>query len=246
MTIMTLQFPPAERAIIASTKAFVKEYFSKQNYDPSHDFWHVERVLGLACQLATAEKAKGKQVDMLIVVLAALLHDVGDFKYSTGQDSVADIIGFFLESHDCTPHVRDHVINIVENISFRKELEQRKASQLPLKKSVELEIVQDADRLDAIGAIGVARCFSFGAARGRPLYDPAQPPIDAKSMTKEQYDAQTRENKSITLNHFHEKLFTLKDYMNTDLGKQLAVERDAYMHLFVDQFMAEWPQSVDI
>ena len=223
--------------LILKTREYVQEYFQQQNYDPSHDFSHVERVVSLAKKIALSETEKSP--DMLVVELAALLHDVGDFKYSDGVKTCREIIGAFLRSISCENDIAEKVIFIVENVSFRRELEQIKSGNT-LIKSAELQIVQDADRLEAIGAIGIARCFSFGAVRGRPFYDSNCPHIDPEVLTKEQYDAQSKENKSVTLNHFHEKLFTLKKYMNTDMGKSIASYRDEFMHSFVDEFLKEW------
>lgn len=125
------------------------------------------------------------------------------------------------------------MLYVIENISFRKEISQKASVDHP----IELKIVQDADRLDAIGAVGIARCFSFGAARDRPMYDPNVLPKE--NMTKEEYDEQIKKNNSVTLNHFYEKLFKIKDMMKTESGKKIALQRHDFMVTFVEQFKQE-------
>jgi uncharacterized protein len=163
------------------------------------------------------------------VQLGALLHDIADSKFHDGDETVGPRVAReFLESENVDEEIIEHVVNIIENISYKGGNFEKKFS------SIELNVVQDADRLDAIGAIGIARTFNYGGFKNRTLYDPEIAPNS--SMSKEEY----KKNDSPTLNHFYEKLLLLKDKMNTQTGKQIAQERHRYMEGFLSQFYAEW------
>ena len=209
--------------IIDKTIIFVKDTLA--NAEGGHDWFHIERVYRNSVLIS-----KSESVDRLVVALGALLHDIADSKFNNGDDTIGPKIAkaFLLELHvDVT--IIDHVVNIIENISFNTSLDGTVVFT-----SKELEVVQDADRLDAIGAIGIARCFNYGGFKNRPLYDPDIKPN--LKMTKAEYKAST----APTINHFYEKLLLLKDKMNTKTGKQIAQERHQYMLGFLDQFYNEW------
>lgn len=158
-----------------------------------------------------------------------MLHDIADSKFHDGDETIGPKTArAFLEVEKVDEATIVHVINIIENISFKGGNFEKKFS------SIELEIVQDADRLDAIGAIGIARCFNYGGFKNRALYNPAIAP--KLNMSKEEY----KNSESPTLNHFYEKLLLLKDKMNTETGKKIALERHKYMENFLSQFYAEW------
>ncbi|KAI3658315.1 hypothetical protein MP638_004148 [Amoeboaphelidium occidentale] len=221
--------------VIDKVEQFVKEYFQRNKFDVSHDILHVQRVKSTALSLAAMEaKHNQTQIDLEVVKLAALLHDVGDYKYAKeGSPSAAEEVSKLLNELQYAQTTIDKVLYVIENISFRKEISQKASVDHP----IELKIVQDADRLDAIGAVGIARCFSFGAARDRPMYDPNVLPKE--NMTKEEYDEQIKKNNSVTLNHFYEKLFKIKDMMKTESGKKIAQQRHDFMVTFVEQFKQE-------
>ena len=208
--------------IIENTIQFVKE--TLENAEGGHDWFHIERVLNNAKLIAKTEDA-----DDFIVQLGALLHDVADSKFHNGDESVGPkIAADFLESQQVSTEVIDHVVKIIQNISFKGGNIEQKFH------SAELDIVQDADRLDAIGAIGIARTFNYGGFKNRAIYDPE---IEPKlNMTKEQYKA----SNAPTINHFYEKLLLLKDRMNTKTGAEIAQKRHEFMEQFLDQFYAEW------
>ena len=219
---------------IEAVEEFVKQYMS--NYDCSHDWLHVQRVRKLAHELAMAESAKSK-VDFELVDLAALLHDVGDTKYS--KESAKQVISDLLTKMEYPSAVIDKVCFIVENVSFRKELDhvENGRTDAVYGGQVELCCVQDADRLDAIGAIGVARCLAFTGARNRPIYDPNLPPIPI--LTASEYNKQTAAMNGTALNHFHEKLLLLESMMKTEKGRELAKARSAFITTFIDNIKAE-------
>ena len=208
--------------IIAKTILFVKEKL--YDAEGGHDWFHIERVYKNAVLIS-----KNEICDTTIVQLGALLHDIADSKFHDGDETIGPRVAReFLESEKVDEEVITHVVNIIENISFKGGNFEKKFS------SIELAVVQDADRLDAIGAIGIARTFNYGGFENRTLYDPEIAPNS--SMTKEEY----KNNESPTLNHFYEKLLLLKDKMNTATGKQIAQERHRYMEGFLAQFYAEW------
>ena len=208
--------------LIDNTILFVKQQL--ENAEGGHDWFHIERVYKNALLIA-----EGVDCDLIVVKLGALLHDIADSKFHGGDETVAPKTArTFLESQNVSEDIILHVIAIIENISFKGGNFEKKFN------SKELEIVQDADRLDAIGAIGIARTFNYGGFKNRPLYNPnIQPNMN---MNKEEY----KNSESPTLNHFYEKLLLLKDKMNTETGKKIALERHKYMENFLSQFYAEW------
>jgi uncharacterized protein len=208
--------------LIDKTILFVKATLAQA--EGGHDWFHIERVYKNALLIAASENC-----DLEIVQLGALLHDIADSKFHDGDETIGPRIArTFLEAEKVASATIDHVIAIIENISFKGGKVARQFS------SIELDIVQDADRLDAIGAIGIARTFNYGGFKNRALYHPDIAPN--LSMTKEEY----KNNEAPTINHFYEKLLLLKDKMNTETGKQIAQERHRYMEDFLEQFYAEW------
>lgn len=208
--------------LIDNTILFVKQQL--ENAEGGHDWFHIERVYKNALLIA-----EGVDCDLIVVKLGALLHDIADSKFHGGDESVGPKTArTFLESQNVSEDIILHVIAIIENISFKGGNFEKKFN------SKELEIVQDADRLDAIGAIGIARTFNYGGFKNRPLYNPnIQPNLN---MSKEEY----KNSESPTLNHFYEKLLLLKDKMNTETGKKIAQKRHDFMVTFLSQFYAEW------
>lgn len=209
--------------IIDNTVAFVKE--TLRGAEGGHDWFHIERVFHNAILIA-----KDEQVDPFIVSLGALLHDIADAKFHNGDETIGpEKARTFLKSQKVDEKTIIHIENIIRYISFKSSLDGGKKFS-----SLELKVVQDADRLDAIGAIGIARCFNYGGFKGRSLYDPDIPP--KLKMTKEEYKA----SNAPTINHFYEKLLLLKDKMNTETGKKIAEQRHTYMEGFLKQFYDEW------
>lgn len=208
--------------LISKTISFVKAKL--ENAEGGHDWFHIERVFKNAVLIA-----KNEDCDVTVVKLGALLHDIADSKFHEGDESVGPKIARdFLESENVDEEIITHVVHIIKNISYKGGNFEKKFS------SLELDVVQDADRLDAIGAIGIARAFNYGGFKNRALYDPKIAPNSR--MSKEEY----KKNDAPTLNHFYEKLLLLKDKMNTDTGKKIAKERHRYMEGFLAQFYAEW------
>ncbi|WP_353088099.1 HD domain-containing protein [Flavobacterium sp.] len=208
--------------IVDATIIFVKQQL--EGAEAGHDWFHIERVYRNALHIADQEQCNREAVQ-----LAALLHDIADSKFHGGDETIGPITArAFLESQNVEESTINHVVRIIENISFKGGKTDRTFS------SLELDIVQDADRLDAIGAIGIARTFAYGGFKNRPLYDPAIAPN--MHMTKEEYKA----SHAPTLNHFYEKLLLLKDRMNTATGKKLAEDRHRFMEVFLAKFYAEW------
>jgi uncharacterized protein len=213
-------------SLIANTIQFVKEQL--KNAEGGHDWFHIERVYKNALLIAKAEDC-----NLEVVTLAALLHDIADSKFHNGDETIGPKIArAYLESNRVLPATVDHVIAIIENISFKGGNFERTFD------SKELYIVQDADRLDAIGAIGIARTFNYGGFKNRALYDPEIKPN--LSQTKEEY----KKNEAPTINHFYEKLLLLSDKMNTETGKKMAKKRHDFMLHFLAQFYAEWEVKV--
>lgn len=209
-------------SIIDKTILFVKTKLEQA--EGGHDWFHIERVYKNALLIAQEESC-----DLTVVKLGALLHDIADSKFHNGDETIGPKTArAFLEAENVDEATIVHVVNIIENISFKGGNFEKKFS------SKELEIVQDADRLDAIGAIGIARCFNYGGFKNRALYNPAIPP--KFGMSKEEY----KTNDSPTINHFYEKLLLLKDKMNTPTGKKIAEARHRFMENFLSQFYAEW------
>ena len=211
------------KQIIQNTITFVKE--TLKGAEGGHDWFHIERVYKNALLIG-----KDENVDILIVSLGALLHDIADAKFYDGDETVGPKLARnFLENQKVTEEIIVHIENIIQFISFKTSLLKGEKFTSP-----ELEVIQDADRLDAIGAIGIARCFNYGGFKNRALYDPEIAPN--LNMTKEEYKKST----APTINHFYEKLLLLKDKMNTKTGKEIALERHNYMKTFLDQFYIEW------
>jgi len=210
-------------SIIEATKNYVRA--TLKDAEGGHDWFHILRVYHNAILIS-----KGEKVDALVVALGALLHDIADSKFHDGDDTIGPKMAReFLFKHNVDSLVIEQVIKIIENISFNKSLEEGEKFTSP-----ELDVVQDADRLDAIGAIGIARCFNYGGFKNRALFDPSIKPN--MSMTKEEYKTST----APTINHFYEKLLLLSDKMNTKTGKRIAKQRHQFMELYLDQFYAEW------
>ena len=212
----------SNKQLIEATKEFVKS--SLADAEGGHDWFHTLRVYNNSLLIA-----KDENVDQLIVSLGSLLHDIADSKFHDGDETVGPKIARkFLFEHNVDSTIIEHIINIIDNISFKGGNEAQEFT------SSELEVIQDADRLDAIGAVGIARCFNYGGFKNRALYNP-----DIKSnlnMSKEEY----KRSKAPTINHFYEKLLLLKDRMNTKTGKQLAENRHQFMEGYLNQFYAEW------
>ena len=209
--------------IITSTILYVKE--TLKDAEGGHDWFHIERVYKNALLIA-----KEENVNILIVSLGALLHDIADAKFYDGDESIGPKKAReFLEQQNVEEQIIVHIENIIKYISFKSSLDSNASFSSP-----ELDVIQDADRLDAIGAIGIARCFNYGGFKNRTLYNPdIQPNLN---MTKEEY----KSSKAPTINHFYEKLLLLKDKMNTKTGKKLALERHNFMIDYLDQFYREW------
>ncbi len=211
-----------EQQIINKTILFVKE--TLKGVEGGHDWFHIYRVFNNAQLIA-----KGENVNDFVVALGSLLHDIADSKFHNGDETIGPKKATeFLLSQNVDSTIIEHIVQIINNISFKGGRVQRTFS------SKELDVVQDADRLDAIGAIGIARCFNYGGFKNRELYNPEIHPN--LNMTKEEYKKST----APTINHFYEKLLLLKDKMNTKTGWQLATERHKFMEQFLKQFYAEW------
>ena len=216
--------------IVEETIAFVKE--TLQGAEGGHDWFHIQRVFRNSLLIAKDEK----DIDILVVSLGALLHDIADAKFHDGDETIGPKLAKeFLDSLGVDKAITKHVVQIIDNISFKKTLEKGGVKF----SSKELDIIQDADRLDAIGAIGIARTFNYGGFKNREIYNPDIPPN--LHMTKEEY----KKSSAPTINHFYEKLLLLKDKMNTKNGKILAEQRHQYMLDYLEQFSHEWnPQSL--
>ena len=211
-----------DNSLIEITIKFVKE--TLDGAEGGHDWFHIERVLNNSRLIA-----KGEVANLEIVELGALLHDIADSKFHGGDETVGPkVASDFLRSQNASEETIDHVVKIIQNISFKGGNTDQKFT------SAELDIVQDADRLDAIGAIGIARCFNYGGFKGRALYDPEIEPN--LNMSKAEYKA----SNAPTINHFYEKLLLLKERMNTETGRRIAADRHAFMVHYLDQFYSEW------
>ncbi len=209
--------------IIEATKNFVKE--TLKDAEGGHDWFHTERVYKNALLIS-----KNENVDEFIVALGALLHDIADSKFYDGDDTIGPKIArAFLFKQNVDSEIIEHVVKIIENISFNKSLDKGEKFSSP-----ELDVIQDADRLDAIGAIGIARCFNYGGFKNRAIYNPEIKPN--LNISKTEY----KKSDAPTINHFYEKLLLLKDKMNTKSGLRIATDRHKYMEQFLEQFYAEW------
>lgn len=210
-----------KRNIISLTEGFVKRELS--GAEGGHDWWHVERVRNLSRHIAKSEEG-----DPFVVELGALLHDIADSKFHGGDEHLGPAkAADFLRSIGADDNTIDHIGKIIRHISFKGGEEQ-------IYRSKELDIIQDADRLDALGAIGIARTFNYGGFKNRELYNPQIPPN--MNMTREEYKNST----APTINHFYEKLLLLKDRMNTRTGREMARHRHAFLETFLKEFFSEW------
>jgi uncharacterized protein len=210
------------KEIIEKTSEYVRQTLA--GAEGGHDWWHIYRVWKLAKKIGAEEGA-----DLFVVELAALLHDIADPKFYDGNEEIGPKTAKeFLQKQAVDAAIIDHVDKIIRNISFKNSFQNAGF------RSKELDVVQDADRLDAIGAIGIARAFNYGGFKNRPRYDPGIPPNQA--LTKEEY----KNSVSPTINHFYEKLLLLKDLMNTPTGKRMAEERHHFMEIYLERFYREW------
>jgi uncharacterized protein len=207
--------------IIAKTVNYVKELLHADS--SGHDWWHIERVWKMSVRLS-----EGQDVDLFVVELAALLHDIDDWKFNEENSKTLSRATKWMHDLHLDSSIIEHVTQIIKGMSFKG------AHVETAMMTLEGKIVQDADRLDAIGAIGIARTFAYGGHKGRAMYDPDMPPIQHDSF--ESY----KSSKGSAINHFYEKLFLLKDRMNTDMARKIATQRDQFMQNFVQQFMLEW------
>ncbi|GAB4518800.1 MAG: HD domain-containing protein [Allomuricauda sp.] len=216
-----------ENQLIQNTIAFVQKELS--DAEGGHDWFHIQRVFNTSKLLLQHEEG-----NPLVVQLAALLHDIADPKFHNGNEQIGpQTAQDFLETQQVSHETTAHVVNIIRHMSFKNSLEQDGETFT----SKEMDIVQDADRLDAIGAIGIARAFNYGGFKNRELYNPKVLPN--LNMTKEEY----KKSKAPTINHFYEKLLLLKDGMRTPTGKKLAEKRHQFMLDYLEQFYKEWDGS---
>ena len=212
-----------KKKVIQNTIRFVKK--TLEGSEGGHDWFHINRVYKNALLIAKNEK-----VDLFVVQLGALLHDIADAKFYDGDESIGPKKARdFLKSQQVEETVISHIENIILYISYKSSFDHNSCFSSP-----ELNVIQDADRLDAIGAIGIARCFNYGGFKNRALYDPEIKPN--LKMTKEEY----KKSKAPTINHFYEKLLLLKDKMNTKTGLIIAQRRHSFMNEFLQQFFDEW------
>ncbi|WP_044401555.1 HD domain-containing protein [Lacinutrix sp. Hel_I_90] len=210
-------------ALIQATKTYVKQELV--NAEGGHDWFHTLRVFKNAKLIAEKEN-----VNALVVALGALLHDIADSKFYGGDDTIGPKKAReFLFKHNVDTAVIEHVVKIIQHISYSSNIDKTEGF-----KSLELDVIQDADRLDALGAIGISRTFNYGGFKNRAIYNPDITPN--LNMSKAEY----KTSEAPTINHFYEKLLLLKDKMNTKTGKQIAQARHDYMVSFLDQFYAEW------
>lgn len=211
-----------QEEILSKTRAFVQKVL--ENEGTGHDWWHIKRVRDTAMMLAEREGA-----DPFVTELGALLHDIADHKFHDGDEHIGPRTAQkWLDENGVPQDVSAHVVRIVKEVSFRGAEVDTPVS------SKESAVVQDADRLDAMGAIGIARAFAYGGSRSRPLFDPPEAPEMHDSF--EEY----KSSSGSTLNHFYEKLLLLKDRMNTPAAREIAVQRHEFMQQFILQFLKEW------
>lgn len=212
----------ATEIILNQTIAFVKQ--TLRDAEAGHDWFHIERVYKTA--LSINQKENG---DLLTVSMAALLHDIADSKFNHGDEEAGPLkAALFMRSAGLPEELISHVRNIIRNMSYSTSLGTVSF------RSLEMDIVQDADRLDAIGAIGIARAFTYGGFKNRVMYDPEIQPLALQDK------AHYKQSSAPTINHFYEKLLLLKDLMNTAEGKKLAGRRHAFMEQFLQEFYSEW------
>ena len=215
------------RQLIDRTVKFVQDFFRKEG--TGHDWWHTYRVKNLSLKIAAEVGA-----DHFIVEMSALLHDIGDYKFFNGNEEKGqELLGQFLNSLYLPSRIICQILDITSHVSYMKSLSKEK--YLPSKvKTPEFMAVNDADRLDAIGAIGIARTFTFGGYHHRPIYDPCLPPTP--DISREEYKI----TEGPSINHFYEKLLKLKDTMYTSYGKKLACDRHRFLEIYLERFYAEW------
>jgi uncharacterized protein len=210
----------AKQTILVNATRFAQEKLAADS--SGHDWWHVDRVARTACKIAKVENA-----DSFICELAALLHDVADEKLNESEQAGLAIVEQWLQEQMVSAPILQQVMEIISSLSF-------KGGNRPPMRTLEGQIVQDADRLDAIGAMGISRVFAYSGAKGRPIHVPILAPRE--NMTLEEY----RNGKDTAINHFHEKLLKLKELMNTAYGRKLAVQRHQFMLDYLKQFELEW------
>jgi len=210
-------------SVIEKCEKLVKNIYNQ--FDASHDFQHIERVKKNA-QMISIEEG---EVRYDIIELAVLLHDVSDVKYSGSEGKLQETV--ILDQLELTPSDRKWIVDIIESVSFSGGNEKEATT-------IEAKIVRDADRLDAIGAIGIARTFAFGGAKGRKLYNWSE--LARMDMSEEEY----RSKKTASVTHFYEKLFLLKDLMVTKTGKKLALQRHEFMLSFIEQLKIETSEEL--
>ena len=220
-----------KKKIIKKTEDFVKKVFL-EDYT-GHDWWHTHRVRVLAKKIAISESA-----DLFIVDMAALLHDVGDYKFFGGDEEAGVLfVKKWLSSLKVTEELADKILTVISNISYKNTLPEsgnRKKQNSPNFPSKEFMAVCDADRLDAIGAIGIARAFTYGGFYKRQIYNPKIKPM--KNITQEEY----KKTDAPSINHFYEKLLRIKEMMYTKLGKKIAKKRHRFLNLYLKEFYKEW------
>lgn len=214
-----------KKQLVALTTSFVKE--TLEGAEGGHDWFHIKRVHNNAKLIA-----EGEDVDLFIVELGALLHDIADAKFHNGDESIGpQKAAAFLRSLKVEEEIIEHIEHIIRFVSFKTSLDQKGSNKF---QSNELKVVQDADRLDAIGAIGIARAFNYGGFKNRSLYNPdIRPDLH---QDKETY----KNSKAPTINHFYEKLLLLKDKMNTETARRIAQKRHEFMQQYLQQFYNEW------
>lgn len=211
-----------QQAVISAAEELIRQTLAGDS--SGHDWFHIDRVRRMAVRLAKEEGA-----DLFVVELAALLHDIADWKFHAGDDEAGPAQArAWLKEQQVDTATIEHVAEIIATLSFKG------AGVATPMRTVEGAVVQDADRLDAIGAIGVARAFAYGGFKGRPLHDPTCKPEEHASFSA------YKKNSGPTLNHFYEKLFLLKDRMNTNAARRIAAGRHAFIEQFVREFLEEW------
>lgn len=213
-----------QKEMISAAERFCKSEL--ENDATGHDWWHIHRVVQMARRLAREENA-----NCFICTMAALLHDIADEKLNDSKESGLRKVSDWFEGQPMEDEERQHIMEIISTMSYN-------AGSNPPMRSLEGKVVQDADRLDAIGAIAIARTFLYAGWKGHPIHDPHLPPRD--NMTPGEY----RHDKSTAINHFHEKLLKLKDRVNTSAARRMAEERHRYMEQYVERFYQEWEGQV--
>ena len=212
--------------LIEKTSLYVQKELADDG--SGHDWWHVYRVWSIAKKIAQKESA-----DQTTVELAALLHDIADWKFNNGDESAGPKqAADWLNSNGATPRLVSEVREIISTLSYKG------ANVATPMRTIEGKIVQDADRLDAIGAVGIARTFAYGGNKNRLMYHPDEAPVMHESF--EHY----KKNKGHTINHFYEKLLLLKDRMNTQSAKNIAEQRHIFMESYLDRFYKEWDGDI--